>query len=122
MTLTTRSTPARRISAADAAGLVRTGDWLEYGATLCQPDVFDQALAERKAELRDVKIRACLSLRPRAVLEADPLREHFHWFNWHFGGTTTARRATRGWRTTSRATWARSATTTAALSNRPRSR
>ena len=86
MTLTTRSTPARRLSAADAAGLVRTGDWLEYGATLCQPDVFDQALAERKAELRDVKIRACLSLRPRAVLEADPLREHFHWFNWHFGG------------------------------------
>lgn len=86
MTLTTRSTPARRMSAADAAGLVRTGDWLEYGTTLCQPDVFDQALAERKAELRDVKIRACLSLRPRAVLEADPLREHFHWFNWHFGG------------------------------------
>jgi acyl-CoA hydrolase len=86
MTLTTRSKQARRISAGEAAGLVRSGDWVEYGTTLCQPDVFDQALAERKAELHDVKIRACLSLRPRAVLEIDPQREHFHWFNWHFGG------------------------------------
>jgi hypothetical protein len=28
----------------------------------------------------------CLSMRPRAVLEADPLREHFHWFSWHHSG------------------------------------
>ena len=86
MTLTTGSTSARRISAADAADLVKSGDWVEYGATLCQPDVFDQALAERKAELRDVKIRGCLSMRPRAVLEADPRHEHFHWFSWHHSG------------------------------------
>ena len=43
-------------------------------------------LAQRKAELRNVKIRGCLSMRPRAVLEADPQREHFHWFNWHYSG------------------------------------
>ena len=47
------NTSPRRISAADAAGLVKSGDWVEYGTTLCQPDVFDQALAERKAELRE---------------------------------------------------------------------
>lgn len=86
MTTTKTDRRAQRIPAEDAAGLVKPGDWLEYGATLCQPDVFDQALAARKAELHDVKIRACLTLRPRAVLEADPQREHFHWFNWHFGG------------------------------------
>jgi acyl-CoA hydrolase len=80
------NTSPRRISAADAAGLVKSGDWVEYGTTLCQPDVFDQALAQRKAELRNVKIRGCLSMRPRAVLEADPQREHFHWFNWHYSG------------------------------------
>ena len=77
------NTSPRRISAADAAALVKSGDWVEYGTTLCQPDVFDQALAQRKAELRDVKIRGCLTMRPRAVLEADPQREHFHWFSWH---------------------------------------
>ena len=77
---------ARSITAAEAAGLVNSGDWVDYGAVLAQPDAFDRALAARKAELRDVKIRSCLSARPRAVLEADPGREHFHWYSWHFGG------------------------------------
>lgn len=80
----THGRQARRISAADAAGLVKSGDWVDYGAVLAQPDVFDRALAERKAELRDVKIRACLSTRPRAALEVDPQREHFQWYSWHF--------------------------------------
>ncbi len=77
---------ARRITAAEAAALVKSGDWVDYGAVLAQPDAFDRALAARKPELRDVKIRACLSTRPRAVLESDPQREHFQWYNWHFGG------------------------------------
>ncbi len=84
-------TRARRISAEDAAALVRSGDWVEYGAGIGQPDVFDAALAERVGELEDVKIRACLTLRPRAVLEADPGREHFHWFNWHYTGYDRAK-------------------------------
>lgn len=76
----------RVVNAAEAAGLVRSGDWLDYGAIVNQPDVFDTALAARVADLRDVKIRACLSVRPRAVLEADPNGEHFQWFNLHFSG------------------------------------
>ncbi len=56
-----------------------------------QPDAFDAALGERVEELVDVKIRACLSVRPRAVLEADPAREHFHWFNWHYTGYDRAK-------------------------------
>ena len=82
----TRTTSPQRISARDAAALVRSGDWLDYGATLAQPDVFDQALAERVSELHNVNIRGCLSVRPRAVVEVDPDREHFNFFNWHFGG------------------------------------
>jgi acyl-CoA hydrolase len=77
---------ARTISAAQAAALVQPGDWVEYSTSLCQPDEFDQALAERKSELRNINIRGCLSVRPRAVLEADQQREVFHWFNWHFSG------------------------------------
>lgn len=78
--------PARRISADEAAAFVRSGMWLDYGAIVGQPDVFDQALARRTSELRGVKIRACLSTRPRAVLEADPTGEHFCWLNLHFSG------------------------------------
>lgn len=79
----TTTTPARRISAATAAGLVRSGDWVDYGAVLAQPDAFDTALAARVAELDDVRFRGCLSTRPRAVVEADPDRRHFSFFNWH---------------------------------------
>jgi acyl-CoA hydrolase len=86
MQSSTQRRAALRVSAADAANLVKSGDWVDYGALLAQPDVFDRALAARKLELRDVKIRACLSTRTRAVLEADPQREHFQWYNWHFGG------------------------------------
>src|SRR4051794_41732985 len=84
-------TRATRISAADAATLVRSGDWVEYGTGLSQPDVFDAALAARVEQLEDVKIRACLTVRPRAVLEADPAREHFHWLNWHYTGYDRAK-------------------------------
>ena len=59
--------PARTISAQEAAGLVRSGMWLDYGTSLCQPDVFDKALGARVRELRNVKIRHCLTMRPRAV-------------------------------------------------------
>jgi acyl-CoA hydrolase len=78
--------PARTITAEEAAGLVRPGAWLDYGAVLCQPDVFDKALAARKDELTNVKIRSCISTKPRAVLEADPDGGHFFMFSLHFSG------------------------------------
>jgi acyl-CoA hydrolase len=75
---------ARHISAAEAAGMVESGMWLDFGITLSQPDVFDQALSARASELSDVKIRSCLSVRPRAFIEADPEGAHFQSYNWHF--------------------------------------
>ena len=77
---------ARSLSSEAAAELVRPGDWVDYGAVLAQPDVFDTALAARVDELHGVSIRGCLSLHPRAVLEADPEREHFAFYNWHLSG------------------------------------
>ena len=60
--------------------------WLDYGVALSQPDAFDLALASRRDELENVKIRSCLSVRPRAVVEQDPEGRHFHFFSWHFTG------------------------------------
>src|SRR6201993_3288328 len=82
----TSKIPGETISAEQAADLVQSGMWLDYGACHCQPDVFDRALATRKDELVNVKIRSCLSMRPRAVIECDPKGEHFHMFSWHFTG------------------------------------
>ena len=76
-----------RITADQAAAMVRSDMWLDYGAVLCQPDEFDRALARRRDELHRVKIRSCLSTRPRAVLNADPDGTRFFWFSTHFGGT-----------------------------------
>jgi acyl-CoA hydrolase len=75
---------AKLVSAATAAARVNPGDWVDYGFGIGQPDAFDQALAARAAELHQVKIRSCLTMRPRAVLDADPEGRHFLWFNWHF--------------------------------------
>ncbi len=74
----------KSISAQEAAHLVKSGDWVEYSSTINQPDVFDKALAARSGELRDVKIRSCISVKPRAVLNADPEGKHFTWFSWHY--------------------------------------
>jgi acyl-CoA hydrolase len=78
--------PAQRVTAEEAAALVRPGMWLDYGAVLAQPDVFDRALAARRADLHSVKIRACLTTRPRAVVEDDPDQRHFFWISSHFSG------------------------------------
>ncbi|HEY8121872.1 MAG TPA: acetyl-CoA hydrolase/transferase C-terminal domain-containing protein [Myxococcota bacterium] len=74
------------VSAEQAAALVKSGDWVDWGLNGSQPVVFDRALAARASELRGVKIRSGLALRPRAVLEADPRGEHFHMLGWHFSG------------------------------------
>ena len=79
-------TAAQTICGERAAGFVRSGMWLDYGVALCQPDVFDKALADRRDSLQNVKIRSCLTMKPRAVLESDPEAKHFHWFSWHFSG------------------------------------
>lgn len=75
---------AMPISAAEAAALVKSGDWLDYGFGLAQPDVFDRALGDRAGDLEGVSIRSSITLRPRAVLERDPDGRAFNWFNWHF--------------------------------------
>ena len=82
---------AVRVSADEAAALVRPGMWLDYGLALSQPDVFDRALAKRAADLSDVKVRSTLSMKPREILEVDPEGEHFHSFNWHFSGYDRAK-------------------------------
>jgi acyl-CoA hydrolase len=77
---------AQHISAEAAAALVESRDWIDYGAVLGAPDAFDAALAARITDVHDVKVRGCLSVRPRAVLEADPEGHHVDYYNWHLSG------------------------------------
>ena len=63
------STPAKHISAADAAALVKPGMWLDFGLSDSQPIAFDQALAARVGELSNVKIRSGLSGGEKVVVD-----------------------------------------------------
>ena len=60
--------------------------WLDYGTGVGQPDAFDRALGARIHELTNVKIRHCLTMRPRAVHQADPEGRHVHSVSLHFSG------------------------------------
>jgi acyl-CoA hydrolase len=84
MTIRVAAAPAKSISADEAAGFVKSGMWLDYGTSLCQPDVFDRALGARIHELTNVKIRHCLTMRPRAVFDADPDGRHVYSFSLHY--------------------------------------
>ena len=86
MKLRVASTSAQTISAAEAAAFVTSGMWLDYGTGLGQPDAFDRALGARIRELTNLKIRHCLTMRPRAVHQADPEGRHVHSVSLHFSG------------------------------------
>jgi acyl-CoA hydrolase len=72
----------KRRTAQEAAGLVRSGDWVDYGFALNMPVAFDEALAARSGEIDDVKIRGTLALKPLKAAEA----EGFSYNSWHFSG------------------------------------
>jgi len=76
----------KTVSAEQAAALVKSNSWLDYGFGLGQPDRFDQALAARVNQLKDVKVRGCLALRSRAAIEADPEARHLRYLSWYLSG------------------------------------
>ena len=65
------------VSAEEAVKVVDTGDWVGYSHFAMAPRRLDEALAKRKDELRDVKIRAVCPLQTIAVATVDPKYEHF---------------------------------------------
>ena len=70
----------------EAVKVVQSGDWVDYGMGTTQPILLDQALAARRDELQDVKVRMCLTVAPRQIVEQDPERKAFTAMNWHMSG------------------------------------
>ena len=76
------------ITAEQAANLVKSGDWIQYGEFVQQPIEIDKALAARKDELHDVKIRMVTMTFMPEVCKVDPKRETFCMNDWHFSGVS----------------------------------
>ncbi|MEG6523675.1 acetyl-CoA hydrolase/transferase family protein [Desulfotomaculum sp. 1211_IL3151] len=76
---------SKLVSPEQAVGVVKSGDWVEWGSFACRPLVLDRALARRKEELQNVKVRAvCTVYGVPEIVKTDPTREHFCYNNWHF--------------------------------------
>lgn len=69
-----------------AVKVVKSGDWVDYGFCLTTCDILDKALAARKEELQDVKVRGGLSMKPLEIIKVDQKREVFTYSSWHFSG------------------------------------
>lgn len=67
----------------EAVKIVKDGDWVDYTSSLGKPVLLDQALAKRRDELHDVKIRGILLSCPIEVAECDESQEHFIYHSWH---------------------------------------
>ncbi len=70
----------------EAVRLVKDGDWVDYSTGVGAPYLLDYALAKRKGELKDVKVRGNLMLRPLQIVEQDREQESFTYHSWHCSG------------------------------------
>lgn len=70
----------------EAVRLVKSGDWVDYSSNNGFPASLDRALAARKEELRNVKVRGNLLPGPIEIVERDPGQEHFVYNTWHCSG------------------------------------
>lgn len=74
------------VTADEAVKVIKSGDWVEHAFGVAGANELDAALARRKDELWDVKIRCDIGAWPHYSNEADPTGEHFYWNSWHCGG------------------------------------
>lgn len=73
-------------TAAEAAKLVKSGDWVDYTWCTNHPVELDKALAARQNELEDVKVRGGVTMWMPEIAKADDAGEHFAWHSWHCSG------------------------------------
>ena len=70
-----------------AVSVVKSGDWVDYNSFNGRPILLDRALAQRKEQLYDVKVRAtCTTYGMPEIIKVDPKAKHFIYNNWHFSG------------------------------------
>ena len=82
----TKEYQQKLMTPAEAVKLVKDGDWVDYSQVCTFPIELDNALGDRAGELKDVKIRHAISMRPVQVVEKDPNQESFTYNLWHCSG------------------------------------
>lgn len=73
-------------TAEQAASLVKSGDWVDYGWTTGTPVAVDAALAKRLPELENVNFRGGILMWAPAIFQIEDPAAHMTWNSWHMGG------------------------------------
>lgn len=74
------------VTAEEAVKIVKNGDWVDYSQTCSFPEALDAALAARRDELSEVKVRNAIAMKPIRVVEQDPEHKAFTYNVWHCSG------------------------------------
>ncbi|MCR5087820.1 MAG: butyryl-CoA:acetate CoA-transferase [Lachnospiraceae bacterium] len=78
---------ASKLTTADqAAALVKSGDWVDYGWCANTPVAFDAALAKKITDLHDVKFRGGILMWVPEIFKIENPADHITWNSWHMGG------------------------------------
>ena len=73
-------------TAEEAVKVVKSGDWVDYTWCASHPVALDKALAARKDELFDVKVRGGVTMWMPEICKAEDAGDHFTWHSWHCSG------------------------------------
>ncbi len=76
----------KMITAEEAAALVKSGDWVDYGWTTATPVAIDAALAARAEELENVNFRGGILMWTPEIFKVPNVKDHFTWNSWHMSG------------------------------------
>ena len=76
----------KKMTADQAAALVKSGDWVDYGWAVNTPVAVDAAIAKRLPELEDANSRRHPDGVP-AIFQIEDPAAHMTWNSWHMGGS-----------------------------------
>ena len=75
----------KKMTADQAAALVKSGDWVDYGWAVNTPVAVDAAIAKRLPELEDVNFRGGILMWVPAIFQIEDPAAHMTWNSWHMG-------------------------------------
>lgn len=74
------------VTADEAAKVIKSGDWVDYGWAATTPVTVDKAIAKRMNELTDVNFRGGILMWVPEIFKIDNPAAHLTWNSWHMGG------------------------------------
>ena len=73
-------------TAASAANVIQSGDWVDYGWCVNTPVAVDKEVAKRLPSLENVNFRGGLLMWVPEIFQIEDPAAHMTWNSWHMGG------------------------------------